>query len=402
MLIAPLSYLITSILIIFSGRFFFKNTLHPLVLGSSLWFFLVSIACYEPWFNNYLQSSWSINTYIVMWLGGLSFLLPAFIFPSIGKYSICSFYFPKKYIIALDLLALLNIIAFILRFKEKVFMPTILFAGTGTDIKELVPAGILGLHYIDLLTPIIGICYIYEFLFSKKITLRRKLIILIYTLFTISNLILYKVSRDELTQYISGVAFLFIIGRPKQRVKIMSLISIMFIGIIFMTISRLSDSSAVFTQFDGPIGNILSIFYTYTAYNFENVNKLVNSEFHDTYIWASGKFLLRFIYPYEYDNNQFGIILKESTFFNARTYLYMFYHDLRFLGVFMYSFLIGSIIQFFYRLSIRNTRYLLMIAVLIKGVLFLSFGNFFFADFPYFFVYPVTLIFTILLFRKIT
>ncbi|SDH74694.1 oligosaccharide repeat unit polymerase [Vibrio xiamenensis] len=394
-------YLFASFIILISGRFILKNINHPLILASSLWFLLVAISSYEPWFNRELQTHWSIATHVVMWVGGLSILLPAYVFPSVGKYDIRKIYITKKYRLTIDFLALCSVFVFIMRFKSHILSPTILHTGLGIDIKELVPPGITGLHYIDLLTPIIGICYFFELMFSAVLTRRRITVIVFYSLYTIITIALYKVSRDELTQYLAGVVFLFYIGRPRHRIRFFFIIAIILLSVVLMTMSRLSDNSAVFSQFSGKWGTVFSIFYTYTAYNFENVNKLVNSSFHETYIWSSLKFLLRFPYSSDYELNNFHIVMEESSFFNAKTYLYFFYHDLKLLGVFIYSFLIGLFIQFFYRKAIRNTRYLLIIAVCCKGLFFMFFGNFFFVDFPYFFVYPVTLFFTILLFRKV-
>lgn len=396
-----LYYSLFSLLILVIGRLFLKNISHPLILASSLWFFLVGISSYEPWFNNDLQTEWTITTHLVMVVGGISILLPAIMFPVVGRYNIDKIYIPNKFRYFLDLTAVLSIIAFLLRFRFGVFSPTILQTGLGVDIKELVPPGISGLHYIDLLTPIIAVAFFFEGLFSNRLSKLRLMWLIIYTLFAVVNIVLYKVSRDELTQYLAGVVFLLFVARPEQRMKFLIVVSVILVSVVVMTMSRLSENSAVFSQFSGAWGAVFSIFYTYTAFNFENVNKLVNSEFEQTYIWASLRFVLRFFYSEEYESNSLGIVMKESAFFNAKTFLYFFYHDLKIFGVFIYSFLIGVWVQFFYRFSLINSRYLLVLAISCKGLFFMFFGNFFFVDFTYFFVYPFSIFIFFLLFRKV-
>lgn len=389
-----------SITILIIGKWLLNDGYHPLALSSSFWFFLASIASYEPWYNSDLQTPWSLDMKMIVFLGGISIFLPAMLFKSSRGYNLDKIYINNKYKIFLDFLAILTVIVFLIRFKSDVLHPTILRSGVG-DLKELVPPGITGLHYIDLMTPIIGIYYIFELLYSKNISRLRRISIVIYSVFVVVNIIAYKVSRDELTQYLVCTFFLIYVSRPQYRFRFW-IFFIVFLAIFsMMTVARLSENSSVFSQFSGDFGPIFSMFYTYSAINFENLNKLTNTDFSDTYIWGSLRFILRLFYSDEYENNQFNILDIESSFFNAKTYLYMFYHDLRIYGVILYSFIIGVFVQLIYILAKKNIRYLPLLSILMKPLLFLFFGNFFFVELTYFFVYPFGFFLCLLLFSRV-
>lgn len=389
-----------SLTILIIGKLYLKDGYHPLVLAASFWFLLASIASYEPWYNPDLQTAWSLDMKIIVFIGGIALFLPAILFRVSERYTLERIYINSKYRFVIDFIAALSIVVFCIRFKSDVFHPTILKVGAG-DLKELVPPGITGLHYIDLLTPIIGVYYIFELLYSKRISRLRIISILGYSLFVIVNVIAYKVSRDELTQYLACAFFLIYISRPQYRFMFWILLIVFIAVFSMMTITRLSENSSVFSQFSGGFGPFLSMFYTYTALNFENLNKLTNANFTETYIWGSLRFILRIFYSDEYENNDFNLLDIESSFFNAKTYMYMFYHDLRVWGVLIYSFLIGIIVQFIYALAIKNIRFLPLLSILMKPLLFLFFGNFFFVELTYFFVYPFGLFLCVLLFSKI-
>ncbi|MGO2331404.1 MAG: O-antigen polymerase [Pseudoalteromonas nigrifaciens] len=382
------------------GKFFIRNMLHPLVMASVLWFIIAGVVSYEPFFNIDLQSVWSLDMHLVVIVGGVSIFIPTIVFPIRVGYRVERFLIPNHFKVCVNTMAILSVIVFFIRFKNSIFHPAILNAGDG-DLKELVPPGIAGLHYIDLFTPIIGLCLFFEILYSSKVSKSRLVFALLFNLFVLISIVMYKISRDELTQYLVGFLFIWIVARPAHRLRI-ALLGLSVLWLIFIiTSARLDENSAVFNHFSGGLGVFFSIFYTYTAYNFENVNKLVSADVQPTYIWGSLKFILRFFYSDEYDKNAFNIVMKDSAFFNAKTYLYMFYHDMRLYGVFLYSFLLGTCTQFVYYLAVNNSRFILLLATFLKPLLFMFFGNFFFVELTYFFVYPLTFCFAVLLYRKI-
>lgn len=162
------------------------------------------------------------------------------------------------------------------------------------------------------------------------------------------------------------------------------------------SIVRLNEQSLVLNKFDNNnnsnINMIASSIYTYTAYNFENLRKLVDDNFEKTGILYSGKFLLYPFFKNEYQKNLFNFTEKNTIFFNARTYLYGFYHDLGFLGIILYPFFLGIIITLLTNISYFDRYFILIIAFLQKAIYFSFFGNYFFGELVIFFPYFILLI----------
>ncbi|WP_272524556.1 O-antigen polymerase [Providencia sp. PROV201] len=393
--------MISTIYLILAITFYFliyvksKDKLHPLGIGVLLWFLACSLSSYDDFFDSNLQVHLSTETHICMLLAGFFYSIP-FIFSKKKNKEVFitqRIYFSSTYILVFNLLLCLTIIAFFIRFRTEISSPALFTKEVMSDLKSTIPDALPGLHYIELLTPYLAILAYLEMRLSLHIRRKRYILLVAYIFYSIITAILYKVSRGELLIFVLGYLYIFFSCSLKQKNFNKIIILSIFIAIfIFVGITRISDESRVSTQFgSGTLNTIFSQFYTYIAMNFQNLNSIVSSTIEPTYIWGSLKFFLRPFFSNEYDMNELGLLDDSVLFFNAKTFLYYFYNDLGIAGVILYPLIIGLILQVFYNAYCKDIKYLAMLAPLMKAIVFMFFGNYFFGELvlltPYFVVF---------------
>lgn len=368
-----------------------KDYYHPGAMLVLLWLLSSALASYEPLYNSDIQSPISFEAHASILTAGMSLFLPAFIMSfyskKINNDRLESFYFSNKYALFLDFFICLSIFAFIIRFGAIIFQPPILYFGF-SDLKESVPSGIPVIHYFDLLTPFLAITVIHALLFSEGMNRFRVWYFRLFIVFSLTTIIFYKISRGELLIIILGWLYLIYYKYRFSLAKMLSVVVCIIILFLLFTYLRLSTGGMVASYLGDGAASYISPIYTYVAINFENFNKLtLSDEFNYTYYLSSLKFIIYPFYPELY-NSQFGDIKDFNTlFFNAKPFIYYFYHDLGLFGVALYSSLISSLVSLFYLVSKRDVRYSLMLSFMQKAIFFLFFGNYFFGEMVIFFPY---------------
>ncbi len=239
--------------------------------------------------------------------------------------------------------------------------------------------------YILQVFPYTALFVLYDILFNQRNSKIKMLLGSGYVIWTMIFIWRVMVSRGTLLIILLGG--LCLINR-KYKLKLKGIffalmgLAIAMAGLMAL---RMNLNSVAFS---GNTSNIyFNTVYNYVAITFQVLDKLIQhgspySGFSSTWITLSKVLgfhdpdaqLLYTVGPYNY---------------NARTFLYTFYHDLGILGVIVYPTLIFSIIGFLYhRAMSTKPHYILYIAMLQKPIMVLFFGNYFFGSFsndiPYF------------------
>ena len=115
-------------------------------------------------------------------------------------------------------------------------------------------------------------------------------------------------------------------------------------------------------------------FYLYFATCFDNLNSLINNGSPMTICYAT---ILKPIL--DVFNIQLNIPLTEYqySFFNAKTMIYYFYHDLGIIGVIIFTSIIYLVVLRVYKKAKYDSNYLLLLAALQKSIFMVFFGNYF-------------------------
>ncbi|EAS44607.1 hypothetical protein P3TCK_26577 [Photobacterium profundum 3TCK] len=330
-------------------------------------------------------------THMVVILGGLSLYFPLLLIPGVNnkKNNVRGVVFTKLYRLVFNLTFFLALLSFLIRFKGQLFEPALFFSGA-SDAKSSVAGSVPFLNYFELLLPFISIAAVFELFKNKYLTKKRQCLLFTVIFFSIVIYsIIYTVSRGGLLIFILGVFYLYLAVYKVGFFKVISFGVFVLLGLSIFTFMRINSASAVVTHFGEGLGVIFSPFYTYIAMCYENLNKLVISNGDMSLFWGALKAFLWPLYKSEYNVNVMGLEYYDTSFFNARTFLYPFYQDLGVFGVVLYSFLIGIIVQALYRVSLYDQRWLLLLAFMQKALVFTFFGNYFFSEtviiFPYVF-----------------
>lgn len=392
------TYLILALVLYLVSFFKSDDLWHPLGVASLFWFLCAAISSYEPLYDPVLQSSWSFNMHFAVLISGLMFSFPLF-FSKSKKNISCrgAVYFTQAYIYSINFLMFVSITVFCVRFKSLILSPPLLFAG-GVDAKDMVPEALVGFNYIELLIPFIALFCIFEIRLSGECSNARKKMLYSYIIFYIITSVFYKVTRGELVVFIFGYIYIYFFSGGKISFKLLKYAGLVLIGIGLFTSKRLVEGSAVLNRFGNDVFSVFfSSIYTYVAYNFENLNKLTNENFSFTYFWGAQKYLMNIFFKDEYMSGDIELLNIETLFFNAKTYLYYFYHDLGMIGVILYPLLIASVIQIIYNLSVIKHRYIILVAALQKAIVFLFFGNYFFGELVLLFPYIIAFLLVLML-----
>jgi oligosaccharide repeat unit polymerase len=258
----------------------------------------------------------------------------------------------------------------------------------GGDLKSEIDGAIPGLHYGTIYLPYVAVLTYYRLLNTDK----KSIIDLSIIFIIIFTSLFLKISRGDLIIYILSMVFLY---SRYYKIKLkhilicMSLFFVMFVGIMML---RVSESSIVLTTSKNPY---FSIFYTYIATCYANLNDYIiaNNPYH---LW--GNSTLSPLWSFFAIKDKFDVIsIEQLEVFNAKTYLFGFYHDYKIFGVLFFPFIIGFILSNIYYNSVyRKYYWLLILAVLQKAIFIPFFGNYFTGElvilFPYLFTLLIILI----------
>lgn len=373
-----------------------KDALHPLAIGVFIWFLTASLSNVQQFYDDSLQDIISPLTNFCIFISGFSFSLPFLLSKKLDKsqFKMQALYYTGFYKLLFNIVILVSLVAFLIRFNSIILTPPLLF-GSSADLKNTVPQAIPFLNYFDIATPYLALLCFFELRYSINFSKTRKKLLIFYIGYAVISALLYKVSRGEFLIFVLGFLYLLFIAKKisfnfTRIFIVLSLVSLfLYVGAL-----RISEGSRVSTQFgDGGLNIILSQIYTYVAMNFQNLNILVNSNLEPTYIWGSLKFFLKIFFNGLYEKNNIDLTDYTTSFFNAKTFIYYFYNDLGVAGIIIYPLIIGLILQLIYNKAAKDIKYYLLLACLMKAIIFMFFGNYFFGELVLLVPYLIALLF---------
>jgi oligosaccharide repeat unit polymerase len=372
-----------------------KDKLNPQGIFLLLWYLPSALASIESLYNPNLQTIWNIEMMLVVYLSGVAFYIPSILLAE--KASNClknKIYYSRTYVFIYNFLMVASIVVFIVRFGATGFEMAI-FSDT-FDAKESAAAAIPFLNYFELMIPYLGIMAFFEFNMNNSLGYIRKNILIGYFIFSsIVYSLLFNVSRGGLLITILAVIYFYNRRNDFYWKKIILYLIILLTILVAFAFMRMGTGSAVFLLFgDDIISMLFSSLYSYIAFNYENLYQLIQANNTMSGGWYSWKFLLKTFFYNEYELNFFNFKDYDTLFFNARTYLYPFYHDLHFVGILLYPFLLGVLLSLIVKISNRKALYLVLVMALQKSIFVISFGNYFFGElvllFPFLIIFFVT------------
>lgn len=349
-----------------------------------LWFSTAALASIEMFKNSYLQVEWELETYVVIVLSGLIFFFTYYVMTTKFKPIVCDkLRFSFQYKIVFDIFVVLSIIATVYRFfDEGINLEKLWTFQDEFDAKTNLAEATPFIFYFEMLTPYLALAGLFEFYFNDYCKPARRIWLFFYVLYAlfVYSLVL-NISRGTALVIILG--FIFIRSRIKQYtwlniVATLTALIAFLIGSAFIRMN--SESFAMSYMGESVLEQAFSSIYTYVAFNFENLNQLVAHNIEPTYIYYSMKFLLWPFLKDDYLANKMGLYDFDTLYFNARTYLYAFYHDLGLIGCLLYTFLISLFISLIELKAKSYQSFYLPLMALQKPIFFAFFGNYFFGE----------------------
>ena len=358
-----------------------RDWVAPSALLCLFWFGAASFADVTSLKDPTLQRTWELGTYAAVYLCGLSMFSAGFLQVKRRIIQPVRCDPSHTFRVVTATLMWLSIVAVAVRLYVFGFsLEQLILDFGGIDLKTQAPDAIPGIHYFEIMTPFLCLCAIFELRASTKMRKWRRIGLITYVIYSAAIYsIILTASRGTLLVIITGALYLYARNghlRFKHLLTIGAIIVLAMSGLSFLRMS----SETVTNSFlgDEPMMKLLSPIYTYVAFNFENFNSLVRADTHPSYATSALKF---FFWPFlksEYESGAIRVTEFDTLFFNARTFLYPFYHDLGLLGCVIYPGLISFLLTKLHNFSTRNPGYIILLMGLQKSIWFAFFGNYFF------------------------
>ena len=367
---------------------FNRDIFHPGSIFLFVWFISCSISCIN--YSDFM-APWCAEMYAVTIISGFSFWLGTIIFMRKKTFkSIEKKELSKELSFILYFLFVVCFLAMIIEWINGGMNLNVVMSEEDVfDQKSEIDGAIPGIHYGTIFLPFVAILFYFKVLNSKKKKNQDRLII--FLIIAIS--VLVNLSRGDLLIYILSFTFLYSRYNEiklKNLVSVVILILVVFIGIVNI---RLSESSIVFTATTNPY---FSIFYSYIATCFANLNDFIISDDHFHFM---GNATFSPIWTLTGLKEEMKVNeMQQLGVFNASVYIYDFYHDYKILGVIVFPFLIGLFLsRIYHNILFKSSIWVLMLAVLQKTIYVSFFGNYFFGELVL--VFPYLLTYLLLLFQ---
>ncbi|RHO57306.1 oligosaccharide repeat unit polymerase [Eubacterium sp. AM05-23] len=364
-----------------------KDILNPFSLFLIIWFTVSGLACIH--LSN-LQTKWNLEMYAVVCLSGYSIALVGIVKTS-GKQN-NFWYNQKSFNINVVYKALTKLIFFcalycaFLEWREQNYLlPGLLSNQFIGDAKDLVVA-LKGIHYGAYLLPYCSVFSFFELIYDENKRVKEN----IYNIFVILIGIFYSyaviISRGTLLDM--AIAFL-LIYHSKYKIKpkmLIILLIVLLTGFVIISQMRLNEGSLVFNAISQ--NSTFSSIYTYLTFGYQNLLQLINKGSPYTLVIYTFKPILYF-WNLNIENYFINYTLM---FFNSKTFLYGFYHDLGLIGIIVYPMLIFSFIGVIYKKAKEYPSYILLLALLQKAIYMSFFGNYFTGEFIIMWPYIITVV----------
>ncbi len=360
-----------------------RDLMAPSAVLCLLWFGSASLADIPFLKDSSIQHGWELETYAAVYFSGFSMFAFGFLQLRKRGNNLANCQSSAIFRAATTLLMILSVAAVAMRFYSSGFhIEQLILNFGGGDLKVEIPNGIPVFHYFEIMTPLLCLCAIFELKQSLKLSKLRRYGLISYVLY---SMIIYSsiltLSRGTLLTIICGILYLYV-RSGNLRFTSLVVIGIFVVaamsGISFLRMSALNMSNSFLG--DEPLMMLLSPIYTYVAFNFENFNNLVKAEISPTYVFYALKFLLWPFLKSDYESGVIRLVDFDTLFFNARTFLYPFYHDLGIVGCLLYPGLISFVLVKIHNLSIENPELVIILMGLQKAIFFTFFGNYFFGE----------------------
>ncbi len=360
-----------------------RDLLAPSALLCLFWFGAASLADVTALKDPSLQRPWELESYAAVYLCGLSMFVPGLM--QGRQRTVQPVHLEPSAIFRNVTTAMmwLSIAAVGARLYTFGFSLEQLILEFGSiDLKNEMSEAIPGVHYFEIMTPFLCLCAIFELSVSTRMSKFRRMALIAYVFYAvvIYSLVL-AVSRGTLLVILTGGLYFY--ARNSQ----LRFVNLLFIGVLIVAgmsgLSFLRMSSESLTNSilgEDPVMTFISPIYSYVAFNFDNFNSLVQADIHPTYVLHSLKFLLWPIFKSDYESGAIMLTNYDTLFFNARTFLYPFYHDLGLLGCVLYPGLISLFLTLLRNSISKNTGRIILLMGLQKSIWFAFFGNYFFGE----------------------
>lgn len=298
------------------------------------------------------------------------------------------FKFSSLFILLTRMVFAICVVCSLMEWQKQGFATLVTYEGVG-DAKEIVQF-IPGIHYGTTFLAYCAIIAVFELVYrsgKKKIDILYNLLVIAYVMV---HSLFILISRGTLL--VVFMALIYILSR-KYKIRFLKLgvgLIIILGGFYLLAAQRITSVSLVFNII--PEHPFLSSIYSYTAINYENLNKLINE--------GPGYYILGRTWNGFWQ--LFGIDelfdLSESiktVFLNATPLVYSFYDDLGIIGVVINGIIFGGVLTLIYNKSIKDPTYILLYSSLQKAIWMSFFGNYFTAFrvevFPYMLIFIIAL-----------
>ena len=360
-----------------------RDLLAPSALLCLFWFSAAALAEVTTLKDPSLQRPWELETNIAVYLCGISMFVPGLLQrrqrtrvpircePSaIFRHTITMLMLSSVVAVA----ARLYVFGFSL---ERLFLEF-----GGIDLKTEISDAIPGVHYFEIMTPFLSLCAMFELSASTRTSKMRRFTLITYVLYSVFiYCTVLSASRGALLVILTGGLYLYAQNGRLRFIHLLTIGAFIIAGMSGLSFLRISSES-VSNSFlgDNLLMSFLSPIYTYVAFNFENFNSLVQANTDPSYIFYSLKFLLWPLLKSDYESGAIMLTNFDTLFFNARTFLYPFYHDLGLIGCVLYPMLISLALTFLRNSTTQFPGRVILLMGLQKSIWFAFFGNYFFGE----------------------
>ncbi|EOS81953.1 hypothetical protein C817_00124 [Dorea sp. 5-2] len=347
-----------------------KDILNPFAISATLWFLGAALSQLRL---SELIARWGIQTHFVVHIFAYVVIVCGFLFSKRnnirGNKSTCLFLKQYKYVSRFFFGIALT--CTVLEWMVNGFCIPILL-DSGSDLKSELVA-ISGIHYGTVCFTYFSLVALFELLFDENSNKRDRIYNRIVILLTLFHALFIQMSRGDLLIIIFG-ALLLIHGKYRIRFKyLVLLVGCVLLSLLALMLVRVQNTdSLVYTAVE--TNPYVSAIYMYIATCFDNLNSLIEQGSPYTLIYIT---ILKPIFEVFNFTVPIPYLEYSVEFFNAKTMIYGFYHDLGTIGVVMYSFCIYSLVGTIYKKTKYDERYLLLLAALQKSIYVTFFGNYF-------------------------
>ena len=365
-----------------------KDILNPFAISGGLWMLCAGIS--QLHLSN-LSRSWCLETHIAIHIFFYMVIIVGFIFTK----SRSRFYYSKSEVkitrafnMAYSLLIVVVILCCLLEWRANNFDIVLLNKQNSGDLKSGMVA-LKGIHYFSICLPYCALISFFCVMYDNHHHFMRHVFIIMFAIFYVSFI---ELSRGTLLIMLLGMLYIY---HTKKRLRLVALIIVILFTLCLLSIAIIirlqNNASIVFTAVEGNI--YISSIYTYIETPFLNLDQLIANGSPYSMLYAT---ILRPLCQVLRLDLGFEYIEYNTLFFNARTMIYGFYHDLGFFGIFLFTFIIYSFIGYIYRSVQYSGRWILLLAAFQKALYMPIFGNYFIGTvvttFPFFIIFLLTLL----------